>query len=285
MRPLFDIGGPTRLILLLSLISIPLAPEALSGQAGGREAVLPDHAAFTRVLQQVVRGPLVDYAGLVRMRGELDHYIASLGATAPATLEAAPRDAQLAFWINAYNACMLKLVTDHYPIRRGGSGLFGSIRNLVAGYPANSVWQIRDVFSGAHCPVAGAERSQDEIEHEIIRPRFGEPRIHFAVNCAARSCPVLWPEAYEADRLDDQLDRAVRQLMSNPSHFRIDRGSPPTVNVNRVLDWYQEDFGGVDGVRTFFADYVTGPDRDLFLDNRTQVAFFEYDWTLNDLPR
>ena len=285
MRPFSGTGGLTRLILLLSLASIPLGPGDLSGQAGGREAMLPDHTPFTRVLQQVVRGPLVDYAGLVEFRGDLDRYIASLGATAPATLEASPRDAQLAFWINAYNACMLKLVTDHYPIQRGGAGLFGSIRNLVAGYPANSVWQIREVFSRHHCRVAGAQRSQDEIEHEIIRPRFNEPRIHFAVNCAAQSCPVLWPEAYEADRLDAQLDRAVRQLMSGSAHFRIDRGSTPTLHLNRVLDWYQEDFGGVDGVRTFFADYVTGPDRDLLLDNRTQVAFFEYDWTLNDLPR
>jgi len=289
MRPSSGIGGHLRLVLLvapfLALACTALAPRELSGQSGSGNAVLPDHSAFTRVLQQVVRGPLVDYAGLVRLRGDLDRYIESLGATAPSTLEAATREAQLAFWINAYNACMLKQVTDHYPIRRGGAGLFGSMRNLIAGYPANSVWQIREVFSGAHCPVAGAQRSQDEIEHEIIRPRFGEPRIHFAVNCAARSCPVLQAEAYEADRLDDQLDRAVRQLMSNPAHFRLDRGSPPTLHLNKVLDWYQEDFGGVDGVRTFFADYVSASDRALLLDNRTQVAFFEYDWTLNDLPR
>jgi hypothetical protein len=73
------------------------------------------------------------------------------------------------------------------------------------------VWQIPDVFSRKHCRIAGAERSQGEIEHEIIRP-MGDPRIHFAVNCAARSCPPIWPEAYTGEELDAQLDRAVSHL-------------------------------------------------------------------------
>ncbi len=249
---------------------------------------LPDHAAFTEVLQGVVTIPWVDYARLKERRGGLDAYLAALAAVTPASLAAAPRDDQLAFWINAYNACMLRLVIDHYPIERRRVGLFQRARIAVAGYPENSVWQIPGVFSAKHCTVAGAPRSQDEIEHEIIRPTFDEPRIHFAVNCAALSCPVLWPEAYEGARLEEQLERAVRGLVSAPAHFRVEpaeEGRAATLRLNRVLDWYKDDFGGTEGLRAFFLPYLEGRTLEQVADPSTRIAFFEYDWALNDLPR
>lgn len=267
------------LTLALTVGSAPPVPEP-----GFRD--LPDHAEFTRVLREVVTVPNVDYARLQANRQGLDGYIESLGDTDPALLARAPRDEQLAFWINAYNACMLRLVIDHYPIERRRVGLFQRARIAVAGYPANSVWQIRDVFSVQHCRVAGADRSQDEIEHEIIRPRFEEPRIHFAVNCAARSCPVLWPEAFTADRLDAQLERGVRALISSPAHFRVqEEEGRPVLRLNRVLDWFSEDFGGVEGLRTFFLPYLEGGTLEQVRNPETPIRFFEYDWTLNDVPR
>jgi hypothetical protein len=268
-------------ILVLALFGV--SSLAAATPAGAHD--LPDHAAFTRVLQEVVTVPNVDYARLRANRGGLDRYIEALGATDPARLAAAPRDDQLAFWINAYNACMLRIVIDHYPIERQRVGLFQRARIAVAGYPANSVWQIRDVFSAKHCPVAGAPRSQDEIEHEIIRPQFDEPRIHFAVNCAARSCPVLWPEAYDGDRIEEQLERAVRNLVASPAHFRVvdDRG--PVLHLNKVLDWYSGDFGGVEGLRTFFLPYLEGETLAQVRDPATPIRFFDYDWTLNDARR
>lgn len=246
---------------------------------------LPDHATFTRILEGVADPPLVDYERLASNRLALDRYIASLGRTPLSMLEAQPNADQIAFWINAYNACMLKVVLDHYPIRSDGVGLFGRVRNWFAGYPSNSVWQIENVFGRAHCPVAGSLRYQDEIEHEILRPTFNEPRIHFAVNCAARSCPVLRPEAYVGERLDEQLDGAVRDLISTPEHFRIEPGTPASLVLNKVFDWYRDDFGGLDGLKRFFADYVGPSDREVLLRPDTEVHFFEYDWTLNDQPR
>jgi hypothetical protein len=274
----------------LLLVAAPEQPRSImattvSAGSEGAPAAIPSHAPFTAVLDDVVRMPHVDYKRLQDRRDDLDRYLTSLADTPISTLEASSRDEQLAFWINAYNACMLKIVIDHYPIKAGGVGLFGSLRNRVAGYPDNSVWQIRDVFTRDHCRIAGAPRSQDEIEHEIIRPRFDEPRIHFAVNCAAVSCPVLWPIAYEPDTLDEQLDRAVRHLMANNSHFRIEPGSPATLRLNKVLDWYAEDFGGSDGLKTFFANYLTGEEREVVTRPDTRVAFFDYDWTLNDIAR
>lgn len=271
--------GTAGTILLMALACGPPAPAHVEGQAP------PSHEAFTQVLEAVVRMPLVDYLELQQNRQGLDAYVEALGRTDPRLLEAASREERLAFWLNAYNACMLRLVVDHYPIEPGGVGLFGGIRNRVAGYPDNSVWQIRDVFTRRHCPVAGSDRSQDGIEHEIIRPRFGDPRIHFAVNCAARSCPVLWPEAYRGDGLDEQLERAVRHFVAAPEHFRLEPGPPPALTLNRVLEWYAEDFGGVERLGTFFETYVEGEARATLADPGLRVAFSEYDWTLNDVPR
>jgi len=270
-----------RLPVFARFLPLLLLPPGgtLSGQT------LPDHDPFSLVLAEVVQGARVDYARLKANRRGLDRYLASLAATTPAGLAAASKNAQLAFWINAYNACMLRLVVDHYPIRRGGAGVFGGIRNRLAGYPDNSPWQIRNVFTRKHCEIAGELRSQDDIEHAIIRPTFQEPRIHFAVNCAALSCPVLWPEAYTAGPLDEQLDRAVRHLMADPEHFSLQGGPPATLTLNRVLDWYSGDFGGEEGLKRFFARYLDGSQRALVESPGTRVEFFEYDWTLNDVER
>jgi hypothetical protein len=178
---------------------------------------------------------------------------------------------------------MLKRVVSHYPIRPAGGLL--RIRNAAAGRPANSVWQIGDVFTGPHCPVAGAERSQDEIEHEIIRP-LGDPRIHFAINCAAISCPPLTREAYRAETLGEQLDARVTAFVSDPAQFGVDAsGGRPAVRVNVLLDWFKEDFGGHDGVRAFLARYTQGGAREALEDPRARLVFTDYDWTLNDTAR
>ncbi len=263
----------------LTVIAVHSCPALAVAQ------VVPDHEAFDRVLEQVVDPPVVDYEALIEIRDELEGYIESLGSTDPEILQRSTREEQLAFWINAYNACMLKIVADHYPIRRGGLGLIGRIRNQLAGYPSNSVWQIADAFSREHCGVAGKDRSQDEIEHTIIRPTFAEPRIHFAVNCAARSCPVLRREAYKADRLDAQLDLAVENFIATRSQFSFESGEHTTLYLNRVLNWYQDDFGGVSGLRDFFSRYLEGDQLRLLQSGDTEVDFFDYDWTLNDRPR
>lgn len=269
-------------------------PAASAGAQATDPAVLPDHGAFTRVLAEVVVGsstgalgrPMgfgVDYARLAADPSALHAYLATLEATPPGRIEAAPRNDRLAFWINAYNACMLKRVVERYPIQPAG-GLLG-LKNRVAGRPANSVWQIDDVFEGRHCTVAGAPRSQDEIEHEIVRP-LGDPRIHFAVNCAARSCPPLASHAYEGLGLDEQLDAQVAAFLRDPAHFRVSKQAGRTVvTVNRVLDWFGEDFGGPEGVLSFLAGYAQGSDREALEDSGTRLEFFEYDWTLNDRAR
>ncbi|MGH7548355.1 MAG: VTT domain-containing protein [Gemmatimonadales bacterium] len=251
----------------VALVTLALSPGSARAQG------LVDHAAFTAILRDHVRGALVDYAGLERDSTRLGAYLDRLAAVDSLTLAAANHDTRLALWINAYNACMLQRVIAHYPIKK--AGFPRSLRNTVAGRPANSVWQIQDPFTRRHCRVAGALRSQDDIEHGIIRP-MGDPRIHFAVNCASRSCPVLAAEAYVPEHVDEQLDAAVRRFVADTSQFSLREGPPSVLTVNKVLDWYGEDFGGPEGVKRFFARYAELP-RDMAL------RFFDYDWALNDL--
>ena len=273
--------GMSAVLVLFMGLSLSARPASAMQQTSA--AGLPDHSAFTPVLAAVVEGPLVNYARLAADPAGLNRYIAALASTDASALAAASTDERLAFWINAYNACMLKRVIEHYPIRKAGGLL--RLRNAAAGRPENSVWQIGDVFTGAHCPVAGAERSQDEIEHEIIRP-MGDPRIHFAINCAALSCPPLISRAYQASTLDGQLDDRVRAFIDDPAHLEVSAmDGTPAVRVNRVLEWFNEDFGGPEGVLAFLVGYLDGAERAALTDPDARLVFFDYDWTLNDTSR
>ncbi len=241
---------------------------------------LPDHSAFDRVLAGYVRGDLVDYAALAADRSDLDLYLERLARTSPSALDLASRAARLAFWINAYNACAMRLVIDHYPIEKRG-GIAG-IRNRVVGVPANSIRQIPHTWDAEFCRVAQEDRSLDGIEHGIIRP-LGDPRIHFAVNCASRSCPVLAAEAYKTDRLEEQLDAAVERFIANPIHYRLEGETRPLLRLNKVLDWYEEDFGA-EGVVVFLRRYVSPEDAALLREpGQVRLEYFDYDWTLNDV--
>jgi hypothetical protein len=243
-------------------------------------AQLPDHSALAPVLAQFLEDGLVDYGALIADPGSLDAYLEQLRQPSQAAIDAAPRDVQLAFWINAYNACTMKLVADHYPIQKRGG--LAAVVNTVKGYPANSMQQITDTWKREFCEVAGRDRSLDEIEHQIIRP-MGEPRIHFAINCAARSCPPLADQPYTPDALDQQLDAAVARFVSDPRHYQVERGDRAIVRVNKVLDWFNDDFGGHDGVLTFLLPYLPDDDR-RYVEGHgpARLEFFDYDWTLND---
>ena len=253
---------------------------AVGGLTAQSHSGLMDHSAFSEVLERTVHPPLVDYEALKADRKSLDDYLAEMAAIDPTAVAMASQSDRLAFWINAYNACMLRQVVDHYPIQKN-TGLFARVKNTIADRPENSVWQIPDVFTRVHCRVMGEDRSQDQIEDEIIRP-MGDPRIHFAVNCAAMSCPPLQTWAFSGDHLDDELDGIVEAFVSNERHFRLEEGDRSVLTLNKVLDWYGEDFGGTEGLREFFSRYMDG---DKAVSSDTEIEFFEYDWTLNDIGR
>jgi hypothetical protein len=254
---------PSCLTLVLTVSFVTAAP--------GWAQTVPDHAAFDRVLAAHVRDGLVDYRGLVRNRVDLDLYLEQLARTSQTDLERASRQDRLAFWINAHNACALQLVLEHYPLRQGD------------GPEGNSVRQIPDAWTRRFCLVAHRERSLDGIVHGTIRP-LGEPRAHFAVACPSRSCPPLAGEAYRGDRLETQLDAAVARFLTDSSRYVLTDGAPPTLQVNKILDWYKEDFGGTAGVVAFLRRFAPPREARLLEPGRVRVEYFEYDWTLNDAP-
>jgi hypothetical protein len=231
-----------------------------------------DHSAFTELLQAYVdEAGQVDYAALTAQRDSaLTPYLQQLAETDPSNLD---RDARLAFWINAYNALTLKLIVDHYPVE--------SIKDITpAGGPAipklNAPWFVKVG------EVGGQMRTLDEIEHEIIRTRFDAPRIHFALVCAAVSCPRLRREAFTGAELDVQLDDQAHGFLHTRTKNQIP-ADDGTIRLSRIFKWFEEDFGeNTDDLQRYLAPYFEGAVQAKLQAAAYDVGYLDYDWTLND---
>lgn len=229
-----------------------------------------DHSRFDRLLVRYVDAEGdVDYARLqARADSVLTPYLRQLATTDPAGLD---RDGRLAFWINAYNAYTLKLIVEHYPVP-----------NIWAVTPGPAEPKDNSPFAIEVGRVADTMRTLDAIEHEIIRERFDEPRIHFALVCAAKSCPRLRREAYSGPALDAQLEAQTRTFLHDDQKNRIP-AAPDRIAISRILKWYGGDFGdSTDALQRFLASYFQGPVRDRLAAADYAVTFRSYDWALND---
>ncbi len=228
------------------------------------------HAPFDGLLHAFVQDGKVDYRCFQTYEAALDDYLATLGRTDP---DALSRDAALAFWINAYNSFTIKLILSRYPRIR-------SIKDI----PRR--WDRQDWVVG------GRRRSLNDIEHKILRRVFVEPRIHFAIVCASASCPTLASEAYVAERLDEQLDRASRDFVADPSRgvrveveLRGPDGGRARVYLSAIFKWFREDFEARNGsLIDFILPYLPPEDRAVLERRRNDVSirFLPYDWSLND---
>jgi hypothetical protein len=231
-----------------------------------------NHAAFDKVLQQHVVEGGVDYASLQPDRAELDTYIARLGAVSEPTFQGWGRNEQIAFLINAYNAIVIQQVLDDYPIRR-------SAKPGALVRPANSVWQIDGFFDALTHRLLGRDLTLDQIEHEWLRAKLMEPRIHFALVCAARSCPPLRAEAYRAERLAAQLDEQARIFLNDRERNRFGKNS---AQLSEIFKWFGQDFGGEAGLRAYLGKYLNPQLAARMKSGSYGIGFIDYDWTLND---
>ena len=268
-------------IVFVVLISALIAGTDVRGQSF-------DHSAYDSVLGTYVRDGEVDYASLKTDRGALDRYVEQLGSVTPDEFAGWDEADRIAYLINAYNALMMRIVIDHYPIEP--AGFFTMKRHL---YPNNSVRQIDGVFDGIRYRVAGEPLTLDDIEHARLRANYHEPRIHFALVCAAVSCPPLLDEAYTGARLDAQLADQGRIFMNDPRKNRVDR-EEDVVYLSKIFDWFGEDFAGLApetgyrgdeatrGVLAFVGRYLPEPEAEYLKDGEYAVEFLDYDWTLND---
>jgi len=221
------------------------------------------HRPYGELLQAHVIDGKVDYQGFKKDEEKLDLYLQSLAQTDLSTLSV---DEKLAFYINAYNGYTIKLILDNY-------------KN---GAPPSSIKKIGSLFTSpwsiTFANIAGEEFSLDTIEHDIIRKQWNEPRIHFAVNCASRSCPPLLSEPYTGALIDTQLEAATRDFLADPEMNYLEG---QTLYISSIFKWYSEDFQ--DNPVQFFLDHTAG---DLHEQIRKagdviSVKYLRYDWSLN----
>lgn len=218
----------------------------------------------------------VDYDGFKADRAALKKVLEAMSAVPPAEFERWSREQQMAFLVNAYNAFTVELVLTRWPDLK-------SIKDL--GSLLQSPWKKRFFV------LLGEERHLDWIEHEQLRPRYKDPRIHAAVNCASIGCPALRPEAFVAPRLEAQLDDGMLRFMSDRTRNRYNpqRGR---LEVSRIFDWFGEDFRlghrGIASLPAFMARYAdvladAPADRERIRAQQASIAFLDYDWKLNDV--
>ncbi|MBI1367121.1 MAG: DUF547 domain-containing protein [Planctomycetes bacterium] len=235
--------------------------ETYAAQSGGPSF---DHSAFDALLRKYVNDKGgVDYAGLMRDRDRLSAYVKSLDS---APFEQMGRDQKLALLINAYNAFTLTLILDHYD-----GGKLKSIRDI----PDARRWDaVRWKF-------AGQIWSLNQIEHEQIRPHFAEPRIHFALVCAAVGCPPLRSQAYVADRLEQQLADQARYVHTHDRWYRLD-AEHNAVHLTQLYNWYGGDFKqAAESVLAFAARYAPALKQRLNAGQTPTIQWLDYDWSLN----
>ena len=227
-----------------------------------------EHADFDTLLRQNVDQGLVDYDAFARSE-EFGRYLEQL---ATANLDGLSEADRLAFWINVYNAYTIQLVNSHEERE--------SIRNInkTLGF-----LQLKGPWSEEIVRAAGRTLSLDDVEHEVIRKQFDEPRIHFALVCAALGCPPLRSEAYTGTLLEEQLeDQARLFLRRSPEKNSVDTAKE-TVWVSPILVWYRDDFGKNDqALGRFLGRYwPDGPEKALLELGRFHLRETEYDWALN----
>ncbi len=240
------------------------------------------YAAWDQLLKRHVRWlpdgkqSRVDYAGFQRERAALQPVLAALSAVKPAEFAAFTREQQMAFLINAYNAFTVELILGKYPDLK-------SIKDL--GSIFRSPWK-NEFFT-----LLGEKRHLDWIEHEQLRPRYKEPRVHGAVNCASIGCPALRDEAFTAARLEAQLEDGWRRFLADRTR---NRATPQRLEVSAIFKWFREDFeggmGGYQKLEDVFAKYAELLSDDAAVRARLReralpVSFLDYDWSLNAVGR
>ena len=260
-----------------------------SHAAGGNDNSEFSYDSYAAVLgKHVDADGMVSYAALKESPAELHGFVRVLAAVDPKTYEQWDEQAKIAFWTNAYNALTLKVIIDHYPIEPG----------LISGlaHPDNSIRQIPGAWSKIQFLVMGQRMTLNQIEHDTLRAKFNEPRIHVALVCAAMGCPPLRNEPFVGEKLDAQLNDHARGFLSDPAKFRIDRDAGK-VYLSSIFKWFGKDFvkkhtldggfasGGSDAnkaVLHFISGYLPIEDAEYLKTGTYSVDHLDYDWSLNE---
>ncbi len=233
---------------------------------GSVRAAAFDHVAWDRVLKaHVSEIGEVDYAAIQAGSKDLDIYLRQLAEASPRNRpEMFPSRAhELAYWINAYNAFVTRGVVDHWPTR--------SVLDLA---PLKRFFWREDYTAG------GVKMSLYALENDIIRGKYHEPRIHFAIVCASLSCPMLAREAFTGENLEVLLDRQARRFVQQRRSVTIDAAAGE-VTLSEIFKWYKDDFGSsiLDYIRRYASEEQR---RAIDALKQPKIKYYDYDWSIND---
>jgi hypothetical protein len=264
----FDTAGAGALERLFAPKAVPWSYWDTSSNSSSTLKV--DHSRWDSFLKSYVQ---TDAAGINRVpyadvqaddRESLEKYIDELSKL---PIRQFPRNEQLAYWINLYNALTVSLVLDHYPV--------ASIRDIdiSPGLFAMGPWGKKLLV------IEGQEVSLNDIEHRILRPLWQDPRLHYILNCASLGCPNLHNRAFPAAATDDVMENAARTFINHPRGVTVRDGR---LYVSSIYSWFQADFGDSEqAVIQHLEHYASGELADS-LAGMTRIQDDHYDWTLND---
>ncbi|UOQ69974.1 DUF547 domain-containing protein [Hymenobacter cellulosilyticus] len=235
----------------------PVAPRRSTPAAAG-----VDHSAFDKQLKKYVNEKgLVNYKAWKADQGAFNQYLALLSKNPPAA--GWSKQEQMAYWINAYNAFTIRLILDHYPLE--------SIKDIGTKI---QIPFVTTPWASKFFSIGGEKMSLDNIEHGILRKKYNDPRIHFALVCASISCPRLRTEAYTAAKLDSQLDDQGRDFLNNPAKNKPGKSS---AQLSKYFDWYKGDWSeNGQSVTSWVNKYAATK-----LDKNATISFLDYNWQLN----
>ena len=233
-----------------------------------------DHSAFDQFLRTYYVAPtntnaphygaaLLRYADVTPAdKAALTAYINRLQAVQVTSLN---QDEQLAFWINLYNAQTIRVILDNYPV--------DSIRSIKT-----NAFDFKGPWNDASLTVEGETLTLDNIENRIVRPIFNDPRIHYALNCAAIGCPNLRAQAFKGAGLNAVLDTQARTFINNPRAIKTEDGR---IIASRIFLWYKKDYGdSEEDILSHIRQYAN-PELLQSLQGATNIDVYEYDWALN----
>ncbi|MCI5056154.1 MAG: DUF547 domain-containing protein [Flavobacteriales bacterium] len=235
----------TPILLIFSLL-LSIATNAEPSMHSNWSDMLSKHVSPSGV---------VDYEGFKTDRERLLDYVKQISQTDVSKMT---KDEELCFWINAYNALTVKLILDNYPVK--------SIKDIKQA--DDGPWDIKVTLIG------GKKYSLNEIENEVIRKKFDEPRIHFAIVCASYSCPKLRNEAYFPSRLNEQLDQQTKAFVNDEKRNKL---SENKAEISQIFDWFKGDFMKSGSVISFLNKYSK-----VKISPSATISYLDYDWTLNN---
>jgi Protein of unknown function, DUF547 len=262
----FDLGATAvvnqlwTVLIIIGLIFVAINARAQTGENVHVRSGI-NHNEYDRLLRKYVNEQgLVNYGAWKQNAVDLSALDEYLHQFAAKTSNGAQGNEKVASLVNAYNAFVL--------------------RWILSNYPTESIWQLKDSFSGKRNEIGGRKVALDDIEHGTLRPLIG-CRAHAALVCAARSCPPLQRFAYTADKFDEQDDSTYRAWLAREDLNKF-LPNERKVEISSIFKWFKQDFDKAGGIATILGRYAPLTVREFAASGNYDVKYLSYNWGLND---